>query len=192
MKSVDIIPYAIYIENYENADALIDAMSEKYYSWNSTEGGAVTLLNKSISMFFDLFRLIEVMIFAMTAVFLISHGIRSVRSNHYPIGVIKAIGGRNRDIAKIFIMQNALLSLAISVLTYVGALIFVDIANIILIESFAQISNISIGNLNIISFNPSLVFAMIIATVILIVVSTAAPLIQLNKIKPMTIIKAKE
>lgn len=192
MKSIDIIPYAVYVENFNDANDLIDGMSERFFSWNSTEGAAVTLLNKSVNMFFDLFRLIEIMILAMTMVFLISHSVRSVKNNYYQIGVIKAIGGRSRDIAKIFVMQNALLSLIISALTYVGALIFVDVANDILVESFTKITNVRLGDISIISFNNSLVIAAIIATVVLSLVATVVPLILLHRIKPMNIIKAKE
>ena len=192
MKAIDIIPYAIYVENYENANELIDTMSQHYFSWNSTEGTAVTLLNKSVNMFFNLFRLIEIMILAMTAVFLISHSIRSVRNNYYQIGVIKAIGGKNGDIARIFIMQNALLSIAISVLIYLGALFFVGIANNILLESFTSITNVNVGSITIIPFDPSLVMAAIIAAIALSLTSTIAPLILLSRIKPINIIKAKE
>ena len=192
MTSIDIIPYSVYVENYDNANDIITYMADRYYSWNSTEGTAVTLLNKSVSMFFDLFRLIEIMLLVMTAVFLVSHSIRSVKSNHYQIGVIKAIGGRNRDIAKIFIMQNALLSLIISALTYLGARIFVDVADSILIESFVKITKVNVGDINIISFDPALVITAISSAVSLGLISTIAPLILLNKIKPVTIIKAKE
>jgi ABC-type antimicrobial peptide transport system permease subunit len=192
MKKIDIIPYSVYVENYENANELIDGMSGRYFSWNSTEGTAVTLLNKSVNMFFDLFRLIELMILAMTAVFLVSHSIRSVRSNYYQIGVIKAIGGRSWDIAKIFVMQNILLSLAISALTYVGALIFIDVANDILIESFVKITDVNVGNITIISFNATLVATAIVAAIVIGLGATIAPLILLNRIKPINIIKAKE
>ena len=192
MKEIDIIPYSVYIENYENASELIDGMSGRYFSWNSTEGAAVTLLNKSVNMFFDLFRLIEVMILAITMVFMISHSVRSVKNNYYQIGVIKAIGGRSRDIAKIFVMQNALLSLVISILTYIGALIFVDVADDILIESFTRITDVLIGDISIISFNFTLVISAIIAAVVIMLIATVAPLILLHRIKPMNIIKAKE
>jgi ABC-type antimicrobial peptide transport system permease subunit len=132
------------------------------------------------------------MILAMTAVFLVSHSIRSVRSNYYQIGVIKAIGGRSWDIAKIFVMQNILLSLAISALTYVGALIFIDVANDILIESFVKITDVNVGNITIISFNATLVATAIVAAIVIGLGATIAPLILLNRIKPINIIKAKE
>ena len=192
MKEIDIIPFAVYIEDYENINGTLDAMSERYFSWNSSEREAVTLLNKSVNMFFDLFRLIEIMILVMTVVFLVSHSIRSIKNNYYQIGVIKAIGGRSSDISKIFVLQNILLSVAVSVLTYAGAFVFVDVANDILIESFSEITGAGVGNISIISFNPTIVILAIVATMALGLLSTIAPLLILHNIKPINIIKAKE
>ena len=187
-----IIPYEIYIENYENSSELIEKMNERGFSWVSTEGRAVTLLNKSVRMFFDLFRLIEIMMLVMTVVFLVSHSIRSIKSNYYQIGVIKAIGGRDRDISKIFILQNLILSVAISVLTFIGSLIFIDVANDILIKSFIEITGAATGGIDIITFDIYLVSAAILASTALSLIATIAPLLLLHNIKPINIIKAKE
>ena len=191
-KAIDIIPYSVYVESPENPGGIIDGMEACFYSWNSTEGKAVTLLNKSVNMFFDLFRLIEIMILTMTVVFVVSSSIRSVKSNYYQIGVIKAIGGRSIDIAKIFVAQNLLLSICISLLTYLGALIFVDVADGILIKSFTAITGTGVGGIRIMSFDPKMVLMAIAATMLLGVASTVIPMILLNRIKPMNIIKAKE
>ena len=192
LKAVDIIPFAVYIEDYENISETMELLGERYFSWNSSESETVTLLNKSVNMFFDLFRLIEIMMLVMTVVFLVSHSIRSVKNNYYQIGVIKAIGGRSSDISKIFVLQNILLSAVISALTYVGALIFVDIANDILIKSFTEITGAGVGNINIISFDPPLVILSMLATMALGLLSTIVPLLLLHNIRPINIIKAKE
>ncbi len=192
MKEIDIIPFAVYVENPDSAGELVEVMKDRYFSWSSTEGNAVALLNKSVNMFFDLFRLIEIMMLVMTVVFLVSYSIRSIKSNYYQIGVIKAIGGRSSDIGRIFIMQNALLSFTVSILTYIGSIIFIDIANDILIKSFTEITDVGVGNINIISFNLPLVILAMAATIVLGLISTVAPLLYLHNIKPINIIKAKE
>lgn len=191
-KEIDIIPYSVYIDTPENPGEIIDGMESSFYSWNSMESTAITLLNKSVAMFFDLFRLIEVMILTMTVVFIISHSIRSVKNNYYQIGVIKAIGGRNSDILKIFVAQTLMLSIGISALIYLGSAVFIDVANNILIASFTAITKTGVGDISIISFNLAPVLLAMGATMILGLLSTAVPLIMLNKIKPINIIKAKE
>ena len=192
LKKVDIIPYAVYVENADNISNIIDGMSDNYFSWNSTEGTAITLLNKSVNMFFELFRMIEIMVLVIAVMFIISHSVRSVKSNYYQIGVIKAIGGRSFDIAKIFVAQNILLSLSISLLTIVGSVIFIDVANNIIIKSFTAITGSSVGDITIISFDLVTVLSAVLVVILISLIATAVPLIMLNKIKPINIIKAKE
>ena len=192
IKAIDIIPFAVYVEQYDNISSVIDCMSDRYYSWSSTEGQAVKLLNKSVNMFFDLFRLIEVLTLITAVVFLVSYSIRSVRKNHYQIGVIKAIGGRSSDISLIFVMQNLILSAAISVITLIGSAILLEVANDILVSSFMQITDVGISSIRIISFDFAIVGAAIGISVLLNLVFTAVPLLLLHNVKPIDIIKAKE
>ena len=192
LRKVDVVPYAVYVEDFENADKLIDSMAERYFSWNSTNGTAVTLLNQSVSMFYELFSLFEILLIVLIVVFLASYSIRSVKSNYYQIGVIKAIGGRSSDISKTYIAQTTILTILVCILTYFGALYFVGVANDILIESFVNITKNAIGSINIITFDLRIVLATMIVAFILSILSTAAPLLLLHRIKPVNIIKAKE
>ena len=191
-KKNDIIPYAVYLENYENADLLINEMSKKYFSWNSTNGTAVTLLNQSVSMFYELFSLFEILLIILIVVFLASYSIRNIRSNYYQIGVIKAIGGRSSDISKIYTAQTTILTIVVCILTYFGALYLVDVANDILIESFTRITKSAIGTINIITFDIRIVLYTMLTAFLLSMLSTVIPLLTLHRIKPVNIIKAKE
>ena len=191
-KKNDIVPYAVYLENYENADVLINEMSKKYFSWNSTNGTAVTLLNQSVNMFYELFSLFEILLVILIVVFLASYSIRSIKSNYYQIGVIKAIGGRSSDISKIYTAQTALLTILVCILTYIGAFYLVDVANDVLIASFVKITSTAIGSINIIEFDPKIVILTIAISFVLSILSTIAPLLALHRIKPINIIKAKE
>ena len=191
-KALEIIPYSLYLENCDNINGVIDTLSEYGFVWASANGNSISLLNKSVNMFFDLFRLIETMILVMTVVFLISYSIRNVKANYYQIGVIKAIGGQSTDIGKIFVIQNVLTSVLICILTLLGSIVFIDVADAILIESFMQITKSMLSGIKIISFDIGLVLAAMTGTMLLGLVSTIAPLLLLHKIKPINIIKAKE
>ncbi len=192
LRKVDIVPYAVYIEDFENADKLIDNMAERYFSWNSTNGTAVTLLNQSVNMFYELFSLFEILLIILIVVFLASYSIRNIRSNYYQIGVIKAIGGRSSDISKIYTAQTTILTIVVCILTYFGALYFVGVANDILIESFTRITKASIGTINIITFDVKIVHYTMLTAFLLSMLSTVVPLLTLHRIKPVNIIKAKE
>ena len=143
-------------------------------------------------MFYDLFSFFEILLVLLIVVFLTSYSIRSVKSNYYQIGVIKAIGGRSGDISAIYTAQTALLTIFVCILTYLGAFFLVDVANNILIESFTRITNAGIESIDIISFDIGIVTAVISLTFVLSIASTIAPLLALVRIKPINIIKAKE
>ena len=192
LRKSDIVPYAIYIEDFEHADKIIDEMAERYFSWNSTNGTAVTLLNQSVSMFYELFNLFEILLIILIVVFLASYSIRNIRSNYYQIGVIKAIGGRSSDISKIYTAQTTILTIVVCILTYFGALYLVDVANGILIESFTRITKSAIGTINIITFDIKIVLYTMLTAFLLSMLSTVIPLLTLHRIKPVNIIKAKE
>ena len=167
-------------------------MAERYFSWNSTNGTAVTLLNQSVGMFYELFSLFEILLIILIVVFLASYSIRNIRSNYYQIGVIKAIGGRSSDISKIYTAQTTILTIVVCILTYFGALYLVDVANDILIESFTRITKTSIGTVNIITFDIRIVLYTMLTAFLLSMLSTVVPLLTLHRIKPVNIIKAKE
>lgn len=192
LRKVDIVPYAIYVEDFEHADKIIDEMTARYFSWNSTNGTAVTLLNQSVGMFYELFSLFEILLIILIVVFLASYSIRNIRSNYYQIGVIKAIGGRSSDISKIYTAQTTILTIVVCILTYFGALYLVDVANDILIESFMRITRASIGTVNIITFDIRIVLYTMLTAFLLSMLSTVVPLLTLHRIKPVNIIKAKE
>ena len=57
---------------------------------------------------------------------------------------------------------------------------------------FTAITGTGVGGIRIMSFDPKMVLMAIAATMLLGVASTVIPMILLNRIKPMNIIKAKE
>ena len=63
-------------------------------------------IDELISTFRDLFVLLEATIILMIAIYLIYFGMRSIRQNSYQIGVIKALGGRTRDVGIIFVLKT--------------------------------------------------------------------------------------
>lgn len=192
IKRLDIIPFAVYVENYTDIASTVENMGERYFSFNASEGQAIQLLNRSVTMFFDLFRLIEVVTLGMAAVFLVSHSVRSVKRNYYQIGVIKAIGGRNSDISLVFVLENVLISAVIALITFFGSISILNLANKVLVRSFMEITDIGIASIHIIRFDLGLVLATVGVTFLVNLVFTVVPLMLLYNVKPIDIIKAKE
>lgn len=188
----DIIPYAVYIDGYSNIDEVMEAMEPRGFVWPAAENEVITFLTDSVNMFTDLFKMLEIITLAVIVVFLISYGISNIRKNYYQIGVIKAMGGRSGDIAKIFLLQNLVITAIICIVSYVGALLLVDEANQLVLTSFEAIVEAKFGQLTIIAFSNELLLNAFLMTLALGVISTIIPIIILHCIKPIKIIKAME
>ena len=188
----DIIPSGVYLEDYNNVDRIINAMEKRGFIWPASNSEIITFLTDSISMFVDLFKLLELITLALIIIFLGSYGISNVRANHYQIGVIKALGGRGGDISKIYLLENTVISIFICIFSYIGSILLVDEANELVLNSFETIVGTSFGQLTIIAFSIDLLINAFVLTLVLGLASTVVPLLILHSIKPIKIIKAKE
>ena len=188
----DVIPYAVYIDDYENADEIVNALEHKGYIWPAANNEIIDFLADSVEMFVDLFEMLEVFTLVMIVAFIGYFGISNVKSNQYQIGVIKAMGGKSGDIAKIYLLENAVITILICGLSYLGAILSVDKANELVLSSFETIVGEKFGQLTIIAFSNEIIFTAFAITLVIGLVSTLIPLLILHRIKPIKIIKAKE
>ena len=188
----DIIPFAVYISDHKDVSTIIETLEPRGYIWPAANSDVITFVTDSVEMFRDLFEMLEMITMVLITIFLVSYGISNVRANKYQIGVIKAMGGRSRDIAKIFLLQNLVITIIIGVISYFGSIFMVDEANTLVLNSFEAIVGEKFGRLTIIAFSNELVFTSFAMTVVLGLVATVIPLLALHCIKPIKIIKAKE
>ena len=188
----DVIPFAVYIDGGDNVSAIIDRMEGEGFVWPAAKSDVITFITDSVQMFTDLFKLLERITMALIVIFLVSYGISNVRTNTYQIGVIKAMGGRSNDIAKIFVLENLVITLLIWGISYAGSVLLVDKANRLVLDSFEAIVGEKFGNLTIIAFSNELIITAFALTLALSFLATIVPLLILHFIKPIKIIKSKE
>ena len=188
----DIIPFAAYIRDHKDVSIIIEALEPRGYIWPAANSDVITFVTDSVEMFRDLFEMLEMITMALIAIFLVSYGISNVRANKYQIGVIKAMGCRSRDISKIFLLENLVITVVIGIASYFGSVFMVDEANTLVLNSFEAIVGEKFGRLTIIAFSNELVFTSFAMTVVLGLVATVIPLLALHCIKPIKIIKSKE
>ena len=188
----DIIPFAAYISDHKDVSIIIEALEPRGYIWPAANSDVITFVTDSVEMFRDLFEMLEMITMALITIFLVSYGISNVRANKYQIGVIKAMGGRSRDISKIFLLENLVITIVIGIASYFGSVFMVDEANTLVLNSFEAIVGEKFGRLTIIAFSNELVFTALVMTLVLGLVATVIPLLILHFIKPIKIIKAKE
>ena len=123
---------------------------------------------------------------------MIGFGVKSIRQNTYQIGVIKALGGRNVDVMKIFVLKTFIIGFAVSVISALTSTLFIVAANSILVASIETVLGMKLLTVSIISIIPALLVLDAAAMIIISFISALLPTIMLKKIKPFKIIKAKE
>lgn len=185
-------PYSLYFDNVSEAGLLNRVAEENNFAVNSIESHNASKLNKVVITFEGLFTMFEIFLLAIAVIYLAIFGANIIRKNKYQIGVIKALGGKTNEIARIFVSQLLAVGVMILIMSGIGIYIATGLANEILISSVREQLNIYIYNITIIDFIPTLAAIDLALVIIITVLSSLVPLIAIHRIKPINIIKAKE
>lgn len=135
---------------------------------------------------------IEIFFLLIAVIFLVNIGIQSVKKNKYEIGVLKALGVNSFDIIKIFIKHSVILTLCIAVVSNFGIYLGTMVANKMVISAFEIVLDVTIKDLTLVSYIPSIVIQDLFNIAIISVISFVIPQILLFRIKPIEIIRARE
>ena len=189
----DVYCYALYFDNVEHSMELLKVAEERQYSFSAVASVSnIYLVTRSIEILGSFLQIIEIALLFACMFYLGSFGIRSIKSNMYEIGVIKSLGGSNKDIGKIFVVQNLIVGIGVILLSVLGMYIAAEVSNEILIQSFKTVLNTTIKSIKLVQFYPTLVVIDLMIAVVLIIVSSFIPTRFLRKVKPIDILKAKE
>ena len=97
------------------------------------------------------------------------------------------------NIGFIFGLQIILIALLTILLSTIGYVLFIDLANEVLIESLKQLAKTHILlDLKFLTFNFNIALIDALVVIILAIISFIIPMLQIYKIKPVQIIKNKE
>ena len=184
--------YGVYVDG-EDISGVINYTMDNGYSNISLKMSAVQTMSQAVEVFNKFFEFI-VMILVCACVFIItSFGVKNIKSKMYEVGVMKALGCKLSRFFVIFGLHTLLIAVATIVASVVGYAVFANVANHILLESLKVISPAKIIlDLQFIKFDWQLALINSAVVVLISIVSTAIPIILLERIKPITIIKAKE
>ena len=189
----DVYCYSLYFDNVEHSMELLKVAEERQYSFSPVASiSNLSLVTRSIEILGSFLRIIEIALLIACTFYLGSFGIRSIKSNMYEIGVIKSLGGSNKDIGKIFVIQNLIVGIGVVLLSVLGMYIAAKVSNEILIQSFKTVLNTTIKSIKLVQFYPTLVVIDLFIAIILIIVSSFIPTRFLRKVRPIDILKAKE
>lgn len=184
--------YGIYVDG-EDVSGVINYTMDNGYSNISLKMSAVQTMSQSVEVFNRFFEFIVVILVCACVFIITSFGVKNIKSKMYEIGVMKALGCKLSRFFVIFGLHTLLIAVATIVVSVAGYVAFANVANHILVESLKAIAPARIMlDLQFIKFDWKLALINSAAVVLISIVSTTIPIILLKRIKPITIIKAKE
>ena len=184
--------YGVYADG-EDVSGFINYTMDNGYSNMSLKMSAIQTMSQAVETFNKFFEFIA-MILVCACVFIItSFGVKNIKSKMYEVGVMKALGCKLSSFFVIFGLHTLLIAFTTIVVFVVGYVAFANVANHILLESLKAITPTKIMlDLQFIKFDWQLALINSAVVVFISIVSTIIPIILLRRIKPVTIIKAKE
>ena len=183
---------AVYLDDPAMARDVLDVVNENKFTICSGMVGNVHFIERCISIFDKFFDVTMAIILVACVAFLVNFGVKTIRSNIYEIGVIKAMGGIKKDISKIFISQSLIMGVGILFETFVGMNIASYYANKIFLASLALVTNSEFYGITAIGFYPLVALADIGIALAVVIISAIISNKSIDKLNLISILKAKE
>lgn len=183
----------LYFDDVSNVTAVMEIADENGFYANSVVALSLATMTKAVTVFKDFFNIIFIGLCVCAFFIIANYGAKLIRDRKYEIGILKALGVRDIDLTFILGLQIVLLLLLTVVLYILGSIVFIDLANEVLIRSLLELApNSFMMDIKVLYVNPAHFLTNTALTAIIALVSFAVPLVKLRKLKPTNIIKAKE
>ena len=192
LKQYHIQPFGIYVKNNENIESVVSTLANNQIAPRSIAFDAIAGINKTLTVFIPLFKLIAGGLYIFIIIYLVNYAIQTIKKNYFQIGVLRSFGARKEDVGVIFVTGVVVTGLAIAILSIVFEPLIISVYNTILAESFAMVLNTHAFDINVINVP---IWLPIINSAMVVVVTLASALISLlvlKNLKPIEIIRAKD
>ena len=190
LRKYDVIPYAIYLNDLNTASNAYMALMDTPFIARSSMIEAGVEINKVVTVFSDLFVLI--LLFVLVGILLIQgfYIFIALKMKQKDIGILKALGMKNKDLTIVYILQNCFVMFITLILFSIGLVIFTNVANGILYNSFmSYLKNPALKMINILTFNPVILIIDLFVIIGINIWLILVPFIVMKRIKPIDIIR---
>ena len=184
--------YSVYLDEPGHVESIQSIINDEELEIFSGKIGNIRYVERCFDVFGSFLEISMFLVLIAAAFYLVSFGIKSIRSNIYEIGVIKAMGGISGDIGKIFISQSLIIGVGILIVTYIGMHIGPMVANELFMATLKSATGAEFYGITAIDFH--LKFALIDLAISLgvILVSSLLSTISIDRLNLISILKAKE
>lgn len=181
----------VYFDDISDVSSILNVADENGMYATSVITLSLQSVTKAVSVFSDFFYIIFFGLCASVILIIASYGFKLIKERTYEIGILKALGARNKDLSLILSLQIVVL-LILTVAVYVaGSFSFIDIANDVLLTSIQEIAKDSfIIDVDILQISVTQILVNSLIVAVIVMVSFAFPLIKLYRLKPTNIMKS--
>lgn len=191
--SDSVFTYGFYFNGIEGIENVIAIAGTEGYGYQSSIIDGIQSMTRAIDVFIPIFELISVFLYVGVIFILVNFSTKMITDKMHDIGILKALGTKNRTIVTVFGIQVGLIVILTCLMSTVGYYLFVDVANDVLINSIRAIAPTWIVlDLQCLVYDPTIAFFNCLLVIGLAGASLIFPMIKIKAIKPVKIIKAKE
>ena len=177
----------------ENIDKVIDTANKMNFMQHVSIAEGIYTMTQAVDVFVPIFELVAIFLCIGVVFILMSFSSKMIKGKMHEIGIMKALGAKNKAIGVIFGLQVALIALLTCILATAGYYVFIDLANEVLVESMMRFNPSGVVlDLDFLTFQPKIAVENCILVGILALISLVLPMIKIKAIKPVKIIKAKD
>ena len=186
---MDEYSYLVPLKN--ESKIVINNALDNSFSINDYNSSIYTLVSKTVFLFGDIFRVLEVLLVIVLILFFATYSIKSIKSKNYQIGVFKSLGMKDKDITFIFLSKNIIFGIASLLLTSILAYPFLALANSLIIKAYAAFLEKTLSKLNIFYFHFDIFAYNYLLVILTFIIFTIIPLILTKKVTPAKIVNNK-
>ena len=184
-----LYPYAIYFDNTESAAGVYMGMEYSSFFLGDEYYKTIYKIMDVVSVFKDFFLLLYVGLIGVCAMLLTGFARRSIKRRMYEIGILRALGCKNKTVASMFMINMGVVAAAIALISIVGVRVLDTVLNRVLMDNLSNIlQTMPIRNLRILQFDLLSASVDMLTVILLSFLAAFGVFFACRKIKPMDII----
>ncbi len=183
-----IAPYAVYLDNDDKVDNIVSGMNNFGFYAKTLDSEKVVGVSKLLSVFTVFFEIVYIIVYASIVVLLFINTLNNIKKNYYEIGIMNALGVRNKDIRSIYVRNIITLGILIFIINYALSPVILYFADQILKIGFANLLDTSFIELRLVDIFAAYKRFDIVVVYITLFISLGLSNIKLSLLKPIELI----
>ena len=187
----DLTAYAVYFdESAPNLDKAYLVAESMNYRHSSPYLKAIKEIADFSVLFKTVFMTLMIGLIATGVVLLSNYSNRLVKSFKRELGIIKAIGGKNRDFRVPFMIIVLIIGFITAIISTIAILTIVEFVNQVIVDGVALAKGVEeVAELELLNISPLIIFYDLGVLFILIILSILSPIWAIRRIKIVDILR---